>query len=256
MKRFLILPLVILLVACSQPAGAPLIGITSARSSTGGTQLSKTYTEAISLAGGIPVVIPTLDSQKEADAVLAVLDGIVFSGGEDIQPSWYGEDVLNETVHIDTLRDYSDSLLARSALSSGKPILAICRGEQLINVMLGGSLYQDIPSQVAGVGAHARGAMHRIAPEPGSVLAGLYGTDSLLVNSYHHQAVKAPAPGIRITARSGDGIVEAYETAQVLAFQFHPEKMVAQGDKNWLSLFEEFIRRCGKRKFAEKTTNR
>lgn len=255
MRRFLLLSITILVVACSH-AGAPLIGISSARSSNGSTLLSKTYTEAISRAGGIPVVIPTLDSQEEAEAVLAVLDGIVFSGGEDLQPSWYGEDVLNETVHIDTLRDYSDSLLARSALSSGKPILAICRGEQLINVMLGGSLYQDIPSQVAGVGAHARGAMHRIAPEPGSVLAGLYGTDSLLVNSYHHQAVKAPAPGIRITARSGDGIVEAYETAQVLAFQFHPEKMVAQGEQGWLALFEEFIHRCGKRKFAEKTTNR
>jgi len=255
MRRFLLLSITILVAACSH-AGAPLIGISSARSSNGSTLLSKTYTEAISRAGGIPVVIPTVGTKEEADAVLAVLDGIVFSGGEDLQPSWYGEDVLNETVHIDTLRDYSDSLLARSALSSGKPILAICRGEQLINVMLGGSLYQDIPSQVAGVGAHARGAMHRIAPEPGSVLAGLYGTDSLLVNSYHHQAVKAPAPGIRITARSGDGIVEAYETAQVLAFQFHPEKMVAQGEQGWLALFEEFIHRCGKRKFAEKTTNR
>ena len=255
MRRFLLLSITILVAACSH-AGAPLIGISSARSSNGSTLLSKTYTEAISRAGGIPVVIPTVGTKEEADAVLAVLDGIVFSGGEDLQPSWYGEDVLNETVHIDTLRDYSDSLLARSALSSGKPILAICRGEQLINVMLGGSLYQDIPSQVAGVGAHARGAMHRIAPEPGSVLAGLYGTDSLLVNSYHHQAVKAPAPGIRITARSGDGIVEAYETAQVLAFQFHTEKMVAQGEQGWLALFEEFIHRCGKRKFAEKTTNR
>lgn len=255
MRRFLLLSITILVAACSH-AGAPLIGISSARSSNGSTLLSKTYTEAISRAGGIPVVIPTVGTKEEADAVLAVLDGIVFSGGEDLQASWYGEDVLNETVHIDTLRDYSDSLLARSALSSGKPILAICRGEQLINVMLGGSLYQDIPSQVAGVGAHARGAMHRIAPEPGSVLAGLYGTDSLLVNSYHHQAVKAPAPGIRITARSGDGIVEAYETAQVLAFQFHPEKMVAQGEQGWLALFEEFIHRCGKRKFAEKTTNR
>lgn len=255
MRRFLLLSITILVAACSH-AGAPLIGISSARSSNGSTLLSKTYTEAISRAGGIPVVIPTVGTKEEADAVLAVLDGIVFSGGEDLQPSWYGEDVLNETVHIDTLRDYSDSLLARSALASGKPVLAICRGEQLINVMLGGSLYQDIPSQVAGVGAHARGAMHRIAPEPGSVLAGLYGTDSLLVNSYHHQAVKAPAPGIRITARSGDGIVEAYETAQVLAFQFHPEKMVAQGEQGWLALFEEFIHRCGKRKFAEKTTNR
>ena len=255
MRRFLLLSITILVAACSH-AGAPLIGITSARSSTGGTQLSKTYTEAISRAGGIPVVIPTVGTKEEADAVLAVLDGIVFSGGEDLQPSWYGEDILNETVHIDYVRDLSDSLLARSALASRKPVLAICRGEQLINVMLGGSLYQDIPSQVAGVGAHARGAMHRIAPEPGSVLAGLYGTDSLLVNSYHHQAVKAPAPGIRITARSGDGIVEAYETAQVLAFQFHPEKMVAQGEQGWLALFEEFIHRCGKRKFAEKTTNR
>ncbi len=255
MRHFLLLFITISVAACSH-AGAPLIGISSARSSSGSTLLSKTYTEAISRAGGIPVVIPTVGTKEEADAVLSVLDGIVFSGGEDIQPSWYGEEILNETVHIDYVRDLSDSLLARSALASGKPVLAICRGEQLLNVMMGGSLYQDIPSQISGAVGHAGGATHKIGLEPESLLAELYGTDSLLVNSFHHQAVKAPAPGIRITARSKEGIVEAYETDQVLAVQFHPEKMVAQGEQGWLALFEEFIRRCGKRKFAEKTTNR
>ena len=110
--------------------------------------------------------------------------------------------------------------------------------------MLGGSLYQDIPSQIPGNIGHSRGATHKIGLEEGSVLAGLYGPDSLEVNSFHHQAVKDPAPGIRITARSADGIVEAYETPQVLAVQFHPEKLLQQGDTTWLPLFKTFLTRC------------
>ena len=152
----------------------------------------------------------------------------------------------NETVEIDSVRDRSDSLLARAALACGKPVLAICRGSQLMNVILGGSLYQDLPSQFSGSVAHS-GKTHKIALEEGSVLAGLYGTDSLTVNSMHHQAVKDPAPGIRITARSADGIVEAWETPQIVAVQFHPEKMLAAGDSAWLPLFKAFVSRTAQR---------
>ena len=245
MKRFLIL-LAFCLAACSQ-SKAPLIGITCSRSASGSTQLSTSYTEAIAKAGGVPVVIPTVGTREEADAIVSSLDGIVFSGGEDVNPAWYGEEILNETVYIDPVRDRSDSLLSRAALSSGKPILAICRGEQLMNVMLGGSLYQDLPSQVPGNAGHGGGAMHKIGVEEGSVLATLFGTDSLEVNSYHHQAVKEVAPGVRVTARSADGIVEAYEADQVLAVQFHPEKLLQRGEEKWLALFEYFVAVCRKR---------
>ena len=245
MKQILLLSL-LLLGACSAPR-TPLVGITCSRSSSGSALLPTTYTEAIRKAGGVPVIIPTVESKEEAEAIVATLDGILFSGGEDVNPAWYGEDILSETVEIDTLRDHSDSLLARVSLASGKPILAICRGGQLMNVILGGSLYQDIPSQVPETVGHGGGATHRIGLEEGSVLSDLFGTDSLEVNSFHHQAVKRPAPGLRITARSADGIIEAYETPQVLAVQFHPEKSLQQGESRWLPLFETFVDRCRKR---------
>ena len=208
--------------------------------------LSTTYTNAISKAGGVPTVIPTVKTREEADAILATLDGIVFSGGEDVNPAWYGEGILNETVYMDSVRDHSDSLLARAALASGKPILAICRGAQLMNVILGGSLYQDIPTQIPGADSHGGGARNKIGLEESSVLSRIFGPDSLEINSFHHQAVKVPAPGIRITAHSADGIVEAFETDQIWAVQFHPEKMLQDGDEKWLELFKEYVRRVAK----------
>ena len=240
MKRLALVLCLVAMAACSVHK-APLVGITCSRSSSGSTLLSSAYTEAVSKAGGVPVVLPTVSTKEEADALLAALDGLVFSGGEDVDPAWYGEDVLNETVYMDTVRNHSDSLLARAALACRKPILAICRGEQLMNVMLGGSLYQDIPTQVPESVGHGGGARHKIGLEEGGFLRKLYNADSLEVNSYHHQAVKDPAPGIRIAARSAEGIVEAYETDQVWAVQFHPEKMIQKGEDCWLCLFSAFV---------------
>jgi putative glutamine amidotransferase len=243
MRRIVLLLAVLAVAACSHKA--PIIGISGSYMPSGGTSVNLNYPGAIRAAGGVPVIIPTVSSIEEAEAALAVLDGIVFSGGEDLGPHLYGEEVLNETVMVDSVRDVSDVLLARAALASGKPILAICRGEQLMNVVLGGSLYQDIPSQVAGDVGHA-GTTHKIGIEEGSVLASVFGTDSLEVNSTHHQAVKAEAPGIRVTARSADGIVEAYEAGNVTAVQFHPEKLYRTDDGRWLEFFKVFISRCRK----------
>ena len=244
MRRILLSLSLLLAVACSAPK-TPLIGISCSRCASGATQLATTYTEAVARAGGIAVVLPTVADAAQAEALLGVLDGLILSGGEDVQPGWYGEEVWNETVHVDSLRDRSDSLLARAALASDKPVLAICRGAQLMNVVLGGSLYQDLPTQFGTAVAHGGGVEHRIGLEADSVLAGLYGTDSLTVNSFHHQAVKDVAPGVKITARSADGLPEAFETGRVWAVQFHPEKMLQQGDSSWISLFGAFVRRCG-----------
>lgn len=243
MRNILITLCLLAAVACSS-SRSPIIGITCSRSDSGSTLLSTTYTEAVSKAGGIPLVIPTVSTPKEAADLLAYLDGIVFSGGEDISPAWYGEEILNETVFIDSLRDRSDSLLARAALASGKPVLAICRGFQLMNVMLGGTLYQDIPSQIQEPIVHADGATHKIGLYEGGLLYRIFGPDSLTVNSFHHQAVKDAAPGVLVTARSEDGLVEAYETKKIIATQFHPEKGLQQGDKRWLKLFSTFVDRC------------
>ncbi len=226
------------LCSCSKQT-APLIGISCGRSASGAVNLSSAYTDAVARAGGIPVVLPIIDDPALAESLLERLGGIVFSGGPDLDPAEYGEEILNETVSIDAVRDRSDLLFARAALASGKPILAICRGEQLMNVVLGGTLYQDIPTQVDTMIKHS-GFDHRIGVEKGSVLYDLFGQDSLTVNSSHHQAIKDPAPGIRITAHAPDGIVEAYEYENVLAVQFHPERMV-QTDASWLALFKHFV---------------
>ena len=224
--------------SCSKQ-DAPLIGISCGRTSTGAATLATNYTDAIAKAGGIPVVLPIIDDPALAESLLAKVDGIVFSGGPDLDPVEYGEEILNETVSIDAVRDRSDLLLARAALASGKPVLAICRGEQLMNVVLGGSLYQDLPAQVEGVLPHSD-TTHMIGVEKGSVLFDLFGSDSLMVNTFHHQAVKDVAPGSRVTARSSDGVVEAFENANVLAVQFHPERMF-QTDPSWLALFRYLV---------------
>ena len=239
-KRTILLILALMTSICScSKQDAPLIGISCGRTLTGAATLATNYTDAIAKAGGIPVVLPIIDDPALAESLLAKVDGIVFSGGPDLDPVEYGEEILNETVSIDAVRDRSDLLLARAALASGKPVLAICRGEQLMNVVLGGSLYQDLPAQVEGVLPHSD-TTHMIGVEKGSVLFDLFGSDSLLVNTFHHQAVKDVAPGSRVTARSSDGVVEAFENANVLAVQFHPERMF-QADPSWLALFRYLV---------------
>ena len=244
MKRiFLLVLAVAVAVGCARKA--PLIGISGSYipEGVGSTSLNTNYSQAVSKAGGVPVIIPTVSSAKEAEAVLAILDGIVFSGGEDLNPALYGEEVWNETVFVDSVRDVSDVFLARAALESGKPILAICRGEQLMNVVLGGSLYQDIPSQMPENVGHG-GTEHAIRPVEGTLLADIYGTGEIEVNSTHHQAVKVAAPGVRVSAFSPDGLVEGFETDNIIAVQFHPEKLVRAGDDKWLELFRAFIKKA------------
>ncbi len=241
MKRILLLFTGLALASCARRA--PVIGISSGRSESGAATLSANYTDAIARAGGVPVIFPTVADSALASALIRMVDGVIFSGGGDLDPSYYGETVWNETVEVDTLRDVSDLLLMRAALASGKPVMAICRGEQLINVVLGGTLVQDIPTQVDTMIKHSGGTRHRIGVEKESVLYALFGEDSLTVNSSHHQAVKDPAPGVRVTARANDGIIEAYEYGdRVIAFQFHPEGL-ARTDDAWLAPFRYFIRK-------------
>ena len=243
MKRIVLLLAVLAVAGCAHKA--PVIGISGSYSpeGVGLTTLNTNYSQAVSKAGGVPFIIPTVSSMEEADAILAVLDGIVFSGGEDLGPWLYGEEIYNETVFVDSVRDVSDVFLAQAALASHKPILAICRGEQLMNVGLGGTLYQDIPEQLADNVGHG-GTTHKIGIEEGSILASLFGTDSLEVNSTHHQAVKDLAPGLKVTACSHDGIVEAYEGDNLTAVQFHPEKLVRAGSTQWLEFFKVFIKKA------------
>lgn len=244
MKRFFLIILMPVILAGLFSCGAksiPVVGISCSHPNPGSDRIQTTYTQAILRAGGVPLILPTIETAAQAEEILSRIDAILFSGGEDVNPSWYGEAVWNETVETNPVRDRSDSLLARAALASGKPVLGICRGGQLLNVILGGSLYQDIPSQVAGTHTH-RNTYHKIGIEKGSVLDTIFGKDSITVNSLHHQAVMTPAPGITVTAWSDDGIVEAWEYRQIWAFQFHPEKLL-KDDYSWLPVFKAFLAR-------------
>jgi putative glutamine amidotransferase len=195
-------------------------------------RLNHAYSEAIMGAGAVPVLIPNLEAA--AEDLLNRLDGLLFSGGYDLCPGLYGEDVLNGTVEIDERRDRAEMPTLRAALSGNLPILAICRGVQTLNVALGGSLYQDIPTQRPSEICHRqeaprREATHTIAIEEGSRLAEAVGDTQMAVNSFHHQALKQIGKGLSVVAVAPDGVIEAVEGPQgrfLLGVQFHPEEMV------------------------------
>ncbi len=247
-SRFLILAVAVVAAVSCADGRKPLVGITTGWSSERIT-VKDTYVCAVREAGGIPVILPPVRSASEAEEALRSVRAVVFTGGEDIDPVRYGEEVLNESVEVNGPRDTSDFLLAVAALRMKKPVLAICRGEQLLNVALGGTLYQDLPVQAPGPVAHrqdapASEATHIIHIEKESRLHSLTGVDSAMVNSFHHQAVKDPAPGTKVVARAADGIVEGFEKGDMICVQFHPEALVKAGDRTFLPLFEDLVRRA------------
>ncbi len=228
----------------------PLIGVAPGYNGERVSTLNRSYTDAILRAGGIPVILPQVNNPAEAAEMVSRVDGVVLTGGLDMNPAYYGESVLNESVEIDAHRDTVDVLYAKAALDSKKPILAICRGEQLLNVVLGGSLYQDLPTQKPGDIPHrqstdSRFPTHSISVAEGSALHKIMGKTTLDVNTLHHQAVKTPSDKVVVTAYSPDGIVEAYEGKDkkqwLVAVQFHPEVLVRANDE-WLALFKAFVK--------------
>ena len=222
-----------------QPAQQrPLIGISCGHSGRS-SSVNLTYTESVIRAGGVPLMIPVTTDSLTMRHLMKRLDGIILSGGEDIHPSYYNEAPLPELGEVDSVRDVYDMALIRMAHDFNVPMLGICRGEQLINVALGGSLYQDIPSQCPGSDILHRQkessyiGTHKVLFEPGSQLAQMIGHTEWTTNSHHHQAVKAIAPSLRITARTADGIVEGFESNQgypIWGVQFHPEALTLGGD--------------------------
>ena len=284
-------------------AGKPVVGISSSWDDARVVSLNDSYVAAVRAAGGIPAVLPPVRSAAEAAEALALADALILSGGEDVDPARYGEAVLDSTVEVNAPRDTSDFLLAAEAMRRGMPVLGICRGSQLLNVFFGGSLYQDLPGQIgslpesdgrdslsepvrggSGVDGTATAASqghaairhrqneagsvgtHWIYIDPDSRLHSLLGRDSVMVNSFHHQAVKDPGTGVRVVARSADGVVEAWEwngpqragsskrgslqhsgssrRSSNICVQFHPEIFVKSGDTTFLPLFQDLIDRA------------
>ncbi len=208
-----------------------------------------TYTRAVDLSGGAPILIPLKLSEETLRALFARLDGLLLAGGVDIHPKQFGEDVLPACGEIDAARDETELDLARWALAGEKPVFGICRGIQLLNVAAGGSLYQDLAAQRVTNVKHdypvrqAQLLAHPVELEPGSRVAQALGVARLEVNSLHHQAVKEVAPGLRVAGRSPDGIVEALEGTDhrfVVGVQFHPEWLIDE-DPRMVRLFQEFV---------------
>lgn len=212
----------------------PLIGITSTFNDAQ-SQLNQVYYTSIVKAGGVPYIIPPFDVLAEkgwADDILDALDGIVFSGGGDVNPLYFDEQPIRDLHAVATERDEMELLLVRRAADKQIPILGICRGIQVMNVAFGGTVLQDIYAQDDNVWIkHSQNAprfasSHTVSLEPSSLIARIYGKQELAVNSFHHQAVGKLAPGFQVTATSPDGVIEAMESTEhksILGVQWHPE---------------------------------
>jgi putative glutamine amidotransferase len=189
------------------------------------------YVRAVAAAGGAPLVLPRLAELDAVRDALAPAQGLLLTGGGDVQAAVYGAQPHPRSGRQDPARDAMELEAIAWARKAGVPILGICRGIQILNAALGGTLIQDIPSEVPGamqhwIGGDADYLGHEVAVEPGSLAARALGTTSLATNSWHHQAVREVASGLRVTARTADGIIEALESSAgepILAVQFHPE---------------------------------
>ncbi len=228
----------------------PLIGI-SANRKEGQSCIAETYVQAILKAGGAPVLIPVITDLEALSAIMKDLDGLVMSGGGDINPLYLDEEPIPQLQDVDTYRDEYDLIILRLAINRQVPIMGICRGHQMINVAFGGSVFQDIHIQSDHkLLKHSQSlpreqASHSIKIiEGNSRLRQLFGSDdTLLVNSFHHQAVKTLAPEFIETAKAPDGINEAMEhqEKEIFSVQWHPEAMATNDDEQMLKLFKQEV---------------
>lgn len=219
----------------------PVIGI-SPSVSDGFIRMRPNYAEAVMEAGGIPVFLPHTEEPDKLFEYTAMLDGIIFAGGADVDPKYYGEEKQFDSVEVTESRDAFELALFPIFYATGKPILGICRGLQLINVALGGTLNQHIEGHRQTEG---REVFDRIANlTPGSRLQDICSGESQIhTNSFHHQSIKDTANGLRISAIADDMTIEAVEDTNhpfLLAVQWHPEMFYRQ-DSNARALIKEFV---------------
>ncbi len=221
----------------------PVIGLTcDVGVENGLLTLRRQYLDAIIRAGGIPVVLPPTREPGQAETCLEFCQGLLLTGGGDVDPSYWGEPPSPALGYVSPVRDYFEITLTNLALAAGKPILGICRGIQVINVAAGGSLCQDLQTGMN----HQQNAprtqlFHDIFIETTSRLGQIYMTCQAGVNSFHHQAVARLAPGFKVSATSLDGTIEAIEintAGFVLGVQWHPEDLE---DKCSQALFRELV---------------
>jgi putative glutamine amidotransferase len=213
-----------------------------------------TYVEAVTRAGGVPLLIPLVGDDSKLRQLYDLCDGLLFAGGNDIDPELYGEKTSARTRRVFRERDDQELQLIKWALKDNKGCLCICRGMQMLNIACGGKLYQDIPTEIPGAGVHDmiereaadyRHIAHQIKIKPDSQLAKILGVTEIGANAYHHQAVKSLGKDLFATAVADDGIViEALEMPAakfMIGVQSHPEAIEAKIEPAWQKLFKAFI---------------
>jgi putative glutamine amidotransferase len=219
--------------------------------------LSDAYLRAVTEAGGVPMVAPCAPAEKLVAELVSRADGVLLSGGDDIAASLYLDpvpaDLAKTCSEPDPKRDLFETLLINETFRQRKPMLAICRGLQMVNIALGGTLIVDLPSQAPSEIRHARmdlkdKVVHPIAIEEGTMLRNILGKKSAGVNSTHHQAIGQLAPGLKSVAKADDGVIEAIELCEpllpyFLGVQFHPERLIWRHPE-FRELFQSFTAAC------------
>jgi putative glutamine amidotransferase len=230
----------------------PIIGITTNQSTNANGQptvmLMQSYINAVIQAGGVPVLIPSLVAESGWEALYPRLDGILFSGGGDIALEFSPGDPHPRIDGVDRARDVVELNMIRAAAADGKPFLGICRGCQVLNVALGGTLYTHLPDQLPGaldhdyLGNMRTVLVHEVKLEESTRIAEIHGELIIKVNSLHHQGIKDLAPSLRVAGHAPDGLVEAVELPDHpfgLAVQWHPEWLTDQ--ESTRNLFRKFV---------------
>lgn len=229
----------------------PLIGI-STHIDSKRIAVNTAYVQSVILSGGIPYMIPVTDNVEVLRQIVSRLDGIVFTGGEDIQPHYYGDAPHDKLEEVSPARDTFELMLMKMATDRNIPTLGICRGLQLMNIAFGGTLYQDLPTQHPSTVSHRQekpGTIptHTVTVVKGSKLAEILEQEELHVNTFHHQAIKQLAPGFKAVAWSPDSVIEAieaYPVRPIMGVQFHPEIFTAAGDTTMCRLFRFLINKA------------
>ena len=236
----------------------PLIGISLGYSDKKNS-VNNTYINSVLMNGGVPYLIPVTDDVEVLRQIVAQLDGIIFTGGEDFAPAYYGKEEHEKLGEVNVTRDTYDLTLFKLATDRNIPTLGICRGLQLINVGMGGTLYQDLPAEKPSDINHRQqeeGTVptHGVSVVEGSMMHQILGEKDIQVNTFHHQAIDKLAPGLKIVGWSNDSVpelIEAYPHRQILGTQFHPEIFTAAGDALMGKLFKFLVNKADTFKMAK-----
>ena len=228
----------------------PVIGITG-NFGDKGCELAEGYFRSVLEAGGIPLVIPPYEDKDALLGTLDRIDGLLLSGGGDINPLFLGEEPSQALHSINPRRDFAELMLVRLAYDRQIPMLGICRGIQTLVAALDGRLHQDIGEGMPDVSIlkHSQDlpreyASHTVSLEEGSIIRKIFASETLSVNSFHHQAVNEPGPCLRVSATAPDGVIEAVESCEhksIIGVQWHPECFILRGDTSMMPLFQWFV---------------